>query len=268
MDTQQLAREISSDLDNGFRKRARLISHSNESGEASEAALREILRLYLPKRCGVDKGFVIDSNTTDINESNQIDVVIYDKNYTPVFEIVDGKRYFPCETVLAVGEVKSSIDSVSKLKDSFNKIESVKSLNRAGAKKMIGAGAFSGELEQEKLIDQISGFIFTASSLTRDNLINEFKKCLSDRKQRLWPNYYCDYNNINIGYQSHFKGRKSWGWDTMNANGLYVTESEDMLFGLFHALLVQNIYQTSIGKPRLLSYYDIANTVEVDEISF
>jgi hypothetical protein len=45
----------------------------------------------MPKRFNVDSGFVIDALG---NRSKQMDIVIYEANYTPVFEIVDGKNPF------------------------------------------------------------------------------------------------------------------------------------------------------------------------------
>ena len=263
MDLQELVQLMSTELRQNFEKRTRLISHPGEMGTAREEALRSMLRSYLPQRCGVDTGFVIDSEG---NESNQIDVVIYDQNYSPVFEIVEEKRYFPCETVLAVGEVKTEINT-RQLKDSFEKIESVKSLNRAGAKKMIGPGAFGGQLEEDKYIDQIFGFIFSKGSMNIDALVEKYIEQLEERERNLWPNYFCDYNNVNIGYRGTYNGRSFLGADAMGAEGIYITESEDMNFGLFHAVLNWHLSQASIGRPNLFSYYN-TNSISTKSLDF
>lgn len=256
MDLKELVQLMSSELRQNFEKRARLINHPGESGTAREEALRSMLSTYLPKRCGVDTGFVIDSQG---NESKQIDVIIYDQNYSPVFEIVEDKRYFPCETVLAVGEVKTDINT-RELKDSFDKIESVKSLNRAGAKKMIGPGAFGGQLEENKHIDQVFGFIFSKGSMETETLIEKYSDELLKRERNVWPNYYCDYNNVNIGYDGSYDGDSFLGADAMGADGIYTSESEEMNFGLFHAVLNWHLCQASIGRPNLFSYYDTGST--------
>lgn len=252
MDLQELVRSLSAELRENFEKRSRLISHRGEAGTAREEALKTMLQLYLPHRCGVDSGFVIDS---DGNESNQIDIVIYDQNYSPIFEIVDEKRYFPCETVLAVGEVKTEINT-RELEDSFEKIDSVKSLNRAGAKKMIGPGAFGGHLEEDEYIDQIFGFIFCGNSMSNDTLVDAYLEQLQQRDRKLWPNYFCNYNGINIGYHGTYDTGTYLGADPMGAEGLYITESDEMNFGLFHAVLNWHLSQASIGRPNLFSYYD------------
>ena len=76
-------------------------------GAAREHALRELLRRYLPRRVDVSTGFVIDVAG---GQSRQVDIVLYDRDSATVWD-VGGVRYFPCETVIAVGEVKASIRS-------------------------------------------------------------------------------------------------------------------------------------------------------------
>ena len=82
----------------------------------------------LPRGIGVGSGFVIDSFG---NTSRQMDVVLYEKEICPVFAINNDpdSTYYPCEGVIAVGEVKSYIGS-GELEDIFRKIESVKKLRR------------------------------------------------------------------------------------------------------------------------------------------
>ena len=97
-------------------------------GDAKETAARKKLEHLLPPGIGVGSGFVIDS---DGGTSNQIDVVIYEKHICPVYSINDtpDTTYYPCEGVIAVGEIKSSLAS-RELSDIFNKIASVKHLKR------------------------------------------------------------------------------------------------------------------------------------------
>lgn len=259
MDILSLVQEMTIELRQNFEKKAELISHPGESGEAREEALKDVLRRYLPQRCGIATGFVIDSNW---RESLQMDIIIYDKNYSPVFEVTGDKRYFPCETVLAVGEVKTSIDT-SELEDSFKKIASAKALERAGSDKMIGPGATMGTLERDEYYDQIFGFIFTSNSLKEQNLLETYEDLLIERERYLWPNYYCDYNNINIGYHGIYDGSRQFGGDPMKAEGTYATTYEELLFGLFHALLSWRLSLTSIGRPNLFKYYNIEQLINV-----
>jgi hypothetical protein len=84
---------------------------------------------------GVEQGgFVIDAL---VNESAEMDVVIYDKSLGTVFNTIEGERYFPCETVIAVGEVKTNVDFNATLTDALEKVRSVKRLDRSNEGKII-----------------------------------------------------------------------------------------------------------------------------------
>lgn len=97
-------------------------------GEAIETPVRKKLEQVLPRGIAVGSGCVIDSFG---NCSRQQDVVLYERDICPVFSINDTPQttYYPCEGVMAVIEVKSSIAS-AELQDSFEKIASVKRLRR------------------------------------------------------------------------------------------------------------------------------------------
>ena len=96
---------------------------------AMETAARRQLEQILPSSVAVGTGCVIDSYG---NTSRQIDVILYERDICPVFRVnYDDPRasYYPCEGVIAVGEIKSVIGK-KELEDSFKKIASVKSLRR------------------------------------------------------------------------------------------------------------------------------------------
>ena len=110
---------------------ARQATTSPLIGVAIETPVRRRLEQVLPRGIAVGSGCVIDSYG---NCSRQQDVVLYERDICPVFSINDTPEstYYPCEGVMAVIEVKSSIAS-SELKDSFEKIASVKRLRRYDA---------------------------------------------------------------------------------------------------------------------------------------
>jgi hypothetical protein len=56
------------------------ITHHGCMGEVNEQLFIDVLKHYLPRRYGVEQGIVIDS---DGRTSDQIDIVIYDRQYTP-----------------------------------------------------------------------------------------------------------------------------------------------------------------------------------------
>ena len=97
-------------------------------GSAIETPVRKRLEQILPRGIAVGSGCVIDSYG---GCSKQQDVVLYERDVCPVFSINDTPEstYYPCEGVIAVMEVKSSLGS-AELIDSFEKVASVKRLQR------------------------------------------------------------------------------------------------------------------------------------------
>ena len=97
-------------------------------GTAAEQPVRYQLEQILPRGIAVGEGFVIDSYG---GTSRQQDVILYERDICPVFSVnkTPQATYYPCEGVIAVGEVKSSLDKAS-LSDAFQKVASVKQLRR------------------------------------------------------------------------------------------------------------------------------------------
>ena len=102
------------------------ISHSTTLGDASELNWIELFKKYLPTRYSVDKGQVLDSQG---HQSEQIDVVIYDRHYSPFFFNENNIRYFPAESVYAIFEIKQEL-SKGHIEYAGKKIASVRNLHR------------------------------------------------------------------------------------------------------------------------------------------
>ncbi|MXY09976.1 MAG: hypothetical protein F4Z00_11160 [Acidimicrobiaceae bacterium] len=127
-DPAEFVRRIGLDLIRAFDD-AREATTPELVGDAMEQPVRERLEQILPRGIGVGSGCVID---TKGGTSRQMDVVLYEKDLCPVFCINNSPEttYYPAEGVLAVGEVKSAIGK-RELADSFQKIRSVKALQRS-----------------------------------------------------------------------------------------------------------------------------------------
>ena len=97
-------------------------------GAAAEQPVRDQLEQVLPRGIAVGEGFVIDSYG---ETSRQQDIVLYERDICPVFSINNTPQttHYPCEGVIAVGEIKSSLDRDS-LQNAFEKVASVKRLRR------------------------------------------------------------------------------------------------------------------------------------------
>jgi len=81
------------------------ITHGPTKGDDTELNWIDALK-SLPSRYVVDKGFVIDSKG---NRSEQIDIVIYDRYYSPLILRRESTLYIPAESVYAVLEVKQDL---------------------------------------------------------------------------------------------------------------------------------------------------------------
>ncbi|OGX82706.1 hypothetical protein BEN47_18275 [Hymenobacter lapidarius] len=103
--------------------------HAPTKGAVTEERWREWLQEYLPKRYCVSEAFVVDCNSRC---SQQIDLVIYDRQYSPFVWNVRGAKYIPAESVYAVFEIKQSLDK-DNLEYAGEKIKSVRLLNRTNA---------------------------------------------------------------------------------------------------------------------------------------
>lgn len=83
------------------------ITHNGVLGEVGEHHFIDILRKYLPDRYSVSQGIVIDSNG---ETSDQIDIVIFDHQYTPTLLDQQSHRFIPAEAVYCVLEVKPTLN--------------------------------------------------------------------------------------------------------------------------------------------------------------
>lgn len=88
---------------------AQSISHAGTMGSVNEEHWLGIFRSYLPNRYDVATGIVIDSRG---NRSDQIDVVVFDRHFTPTLLDQKNHRYIPAEAVYAMFECKPTINKV------------------------------------------------------------------------------------------------------------------------------------------------------------
>ncbi|KGK85860.1 hypothetical protein DP73_17655 [Desulfosporosinus sp. HMP52] len=145
------------------------ISHPGIKGDSSELNWVEWLKTYLPKRYCVDKALIIDCEG---NTSDQIDVVIYDQQYSPFVFNQDNAFYIPAESIYAIFEVKQEINK-EYVEYAGEKTKSVRSLIRTSAI-IPHAGGFY-EPKQHKGI--LSGLL-TLSSSWSPPLGDSFEKAI------------------------------------------------------------------------------------------
>lgn len=101
--------------------------HPGEFGNYRESCCKGFLRYFTPQSLSIEEGFII--NTSD-EVSTECDIIIYDKNNTPLIQSKELQKFYPVETVAAVGEIKSTL-SKSKLKDALEKLSRVKAIRKS-----------------------------------------------------------------------------------------------------------------------------------------
>jgi hypothetical protein len=103
-----------------------IFGHTTTKGDASESVWLELLETYLPKRYAVASAHVVDSRGAF---SQQIDIVVFDRQYSPFILHYEGQVIVPAESVYAVFEAKQSI-SAEQVRYAQEKISSVRRLHR------------------------------------------------------------------------------------------------------------------------------------------
>ncbi|MDP4003652.1 DUF6602 domain-containing protein [Methylobacterium sp. NEAU K] len=113
------------DIQGRLERARKLYGHPGAKGDASETVWLELLK-YLPARYQSDTAFIVDSEG---NFSDQIDIVVYDRQYTPFILKQDGHPVIPAESVYAVFEAKQAIDA-AQVSYARAKLASVRRLTR------------------------------------------------------------------------------------------------------------------------------------------
>jgi hypothetical protein len=127
------------------------ITHNGKRGDVTEQHFIEMLGSYLPRRYSVDSAIVIDSEG---KTSDQMDIVIYDWQYTPTLLDQRDHKYVPVEAVYAVLEVKPTINK-SYLTYAGEKAESVRRLKRTS----VAIPHAGGEFPPKRLHEIIAGLV-------------------------------------------------------------------------------------------------------------
>lgn len=146
------------------------ISHPGTKGDVTENNWLSWMKEFLPKRYEADKAFVIDS---DGHVSDQIDIVIYDKQYSPIVFKQNGALYVMSESVYAVFEVKQELNKEN-IEYAGKKIASVRDLRRTSAPIVYSTGT-----KPAKPLHKIIGGILTTRTQWTDPIDNLVKKHLA-----------------------------------------------------------------------------------------
>lgn len=122
----QLFASLHHQIDTELKVAREALQHPSTKGDTSEAIWIGLLQTYLPERYRVCSAHVVDSEGTF---SDQIDVVIFDRQYSPFVFDFHGAKVVPAESVYAVFEAKQSINAAT-IDYAREKVASVRTLHR------------------------------------------------------------------------------------------------------------------------------------------
>lgn len=104
----QLLASLHDDIQQRLESVRQCFGHPGTKGDASEKVWLELLQKYLPKRYQAATAHVVDSHG---KFSEQIDVVVFDRQYSPFIFHYEGQVIVPAESVYAVFEAKQTINA-------------------------------------------------------------------------------------------------------------------------------------------------------------
>lgn len=107
-----------------YDKEIERLRHAGEFGRLREMTSKDFIRFITPSRLDIGTGFVIN-HAGDV--SSQVDLVIYDRNETPLIQDSERQYFYPAETVCAIGEVKSILTK-DQFKVAINKLARIKKI--------------------------------------------------------------------------------------------------------------------------------------------
>jgi hypothetical protein len=157
---------------------AEALSHPVAKGDINELNWRAALDGrhgkggFLPERYAVSSAFIVDA---DGNTSEQIDLVVHDAHFCPLFFEEGDDRYIPAESVYAVFEIKPELNRENVLY-AGQKAASVRQLRRTSVPIVHAGGTF----KPRKPFTVLAGILTTSSGWTPFPFGDSLAKALKD----------------------------------------------------------------------------------------
>ena len=122
----RLLAELHDDIQERLGRVRKSFGHPVVKGDASEVVWLDLLQKYLPQRYQAATAHVVDSLGAF---SEQIDIVVFDRQYSPFIFSYEGQKIIPAESVYAVFEAKQTMNA-HQVRYAQGKVASVRRLHR------------------------------------------------------------------------------------------------------------------------------------------
>lgn len=167
----QLLAGLHDDIEQRLATARKSFGHAPTKGDASESVWIDLLTKYLPQRYQAATAHVVDSEG---NFSDQIDVVVFDRQYSPFIFTFEGQKIIPAESVYGVFEAKQTINA-DLVKYAREKCASVRKLHRTSLPIPHAGGVYDAKPPMP-----ILGGVLAFESDWKPPLADALQKALSD----------------------------------------------------------------------------------------
>jgi hypothetical protein len=213
-------------------------AHPLAIGDDSELNWRGMLESILPTRYRISRGFAVDA---DGKRSGQIDLLIYDRHFSPVLLDVGDYLFVPAESVFAALEVKQQMDRDS-LKYATDKVASVRRLRMTSAPVPYVEGKYA-----PKPLHRPIGGLLTMDSGWNPPLGEAFGKALKE---------FAGAGSLDMGC-----ALRGGSFAVDEGNGSVAQSSEDGALIFFVVRLLRHLQK--IGSPPAIDYDEYARVLEM-----
>ena len=173
----------------------RAIAHAPTQGDENELQWVKTLRNFLPQRYQIRKAFIVDFLD---NISEQIDVVIFDRQYSPFIFKRNNAIFVPAESVYAIFEIKPDF-TLANFEYAQKKAMSVRCLQRTSLPIPNTFGTSTS-----KPLHEILAGLLTRTMINKNILSDKLKLNLENSNPNLRLHLGCvlDYGSYDIEYNN------------------------------------------------------------------
>jgi len=229
--------------------------HPGEFGVYREKICKEFLRHFTPLKYSFGTGFIIN----DHNEvSSQCDIIIYDQQSTPLIQDNALQTFYPIESIVSIGEIKSILTKAEFAK-ALKKLSKVKEMREKIKTPVILSPNSTGRQYNPKNYhyDQVFTFVICEKlDFNCGDLVNELSNIYKDVDVTNRHNLilsiddglicYYDGNNQSMMYPMHR--------EKILKNRIITAEDKNIYFKIFTSYFFLATSSTTLLYPELSNY--------------
>lgn len=201
------------------------IIHPGTKGDNTESNWLSWFQEYLPNRYKVAKGIVIDSTG---RESEQIDLIIYDAQYSYLVFHQENTLLIPAESVYAVFEIKQELNK-EVIEYAGEKAKSVRELVRTSAP-IIHAGGKN----PPKALHEILAGVLTTRCVWKEPIANMTVKYIKELEREEHLDFVCSVSDNTFVIENNIFINE---YDATSAPKIhYCREQESLMYLLLNLL--------------------------------